>query len=127
MARYKYCVFCTSGQSDRKIGNQRHSAATLSRRLKVVPPQNRETVRIASTRYRIAIRSLSDSSRYRSSNFISSGLSRRLRRPLARQGRIPNISVMPCTFVIDDVLLYVRENFKNRIALSFLFVAGLKG
>jgi hypothetical protein len=92
-----------------------------------ISAQNRETVRIASTRYRIAIRSLSDSSRYRSSNFISSGLSRRLRRPLARQGRIPNISVMPCTFVIDNVLLYVRENFKNRIALSFLFVAGLKG
>jgi Zn-finger domain-containing protein len=89
--------------------------------------QNRETVRIASTRYRIAIRSLSDSSRYLSNNFISSRLSRRLRRPLAKQGKRPNISVMPCTFVIDDVLLYVRENFKNRIALSFLFVAGLKG
>jgi hypothetical protein len=26
---------------------------------------------------------------------------------------------MPCTFDMDDVLLYVKENFRNRIALPF--------
>jgi hypothetical protein len=26
---------------------------------------------------------------------------------------------MPCTFDMDDVLLYVKENFRNRIALFF--------
>jgi hypothetical protein len=72
-------------------------------------PQNLETLLIASTRYRIAIRSLSDNSRYRSTNFISSELSRRLRRPVTRHGKIPNSSVMPCTFDMDDVLLYVKE------------------
>jgi len=25
---------------------------------------------------------------------------------------------MPCTFDMDDVLLYVKENFRNRIALN---------
>jgi hypothetical protein len=38
---------------------------------------------------------------------------------VARHGKIPNISVMPCTFDMDDVLLYVKENFRNRIALTF--------
>jgi hypothetical protein len=37
---------------------------------------------------------------------------------MARHGKIPNISVMPCTFDMDDVLLYVKENFRNRIALT---------
>jgi hypothetical protein len=49
----------------------------------------------------------------------SSELSRRLRRPLPRHGKIPSSSVMPCTFDMDDVLLYVKENFRNRIALPF--------
>jgi len=81
--------------------------------------QNRETLLIASTRYLIAILSLSDSSLYRSTSFISSLLSRRLRRPMARHGKIPNISVMPCTFDMDDVLLYTsKKTAKNRIALS---------
>ena len=81
--------------------------------------QNRETLRIASTKNRIAIRSFSDSSRYRSTSFNSSELSRRLRRPRPRQGKIHNISVMPCTFDMDDVPLYVKENFRYRIALLF--------
>jgi hypothetical protein len=32
-------------------------------------------------------------------------LSRRLRRSVARQGKMPSNWVMPCTFVMDDVLL----------------------
>jgi hypothetical protein len=38
---------------------------------------------------------------------------------MARHGKIPNISVMPCTFDMDDVLLYTsKKTAKNRIALS---------
>jgi hypothetical protein len=38
---------------------------------------------------------------------------------MARHGKIPNISVMPCTFDMDDVLLYTsKKTATNRIALT---------
>jgi hypothetical protein len=43
---------------------------------------------------------------------------------MARHGKIPNISVMPCTFDMDDVLLYTsKKTAKNHIALSLFSAA----
>jgi hypothetical protein len=70
-----------------------------------------ETLRIASTRYLIAIRRSPRQFAIALHQFHLE-LSRRLRRPLPRHGKIPSSSVMPCTFDMDDVLLYVKENQK---------------
>lgn len=60
--QYKFYECSISQWSDRKMG-RKHSAATTLPRLNTRLLQNRETLLIASTRYLIAIRSLSDSSR----------------------------------------------------------------
>jgi hypothetical protein len=106
-----------SGVSDKiKKGQTLQSAPLVS-----PSAQNLETLLIASTKYLIAIRSLSDSSRYRSTNFISSELSRRLRRPVLRHGNIPSSSVMPCTFDMDDVLLIRQRKLQKTASPSTFF------
>jgi hypothetical protein len=59
---FKFYECSISEWSARKIG-RKHSAETTLPRLNTRLLQNRETLLIASTRYLIAIRSLSDNSR----------------------------------------------------------------
>jgi len=118
MARYRYCDFYISVQNALRIGSQQHPAEA-----KMPLPDA------------VLIKTAKHSSLHPPDNASQSGrspTSRDTARPILfllnsgdvcdapalRQGNIPSISVMLCTFAMDEVLSLSKKTAKKPIALS---------